>query len=288
MIVALVVCGLLGVACSTGLVKTLSELNAIRQHLIQKYHDEVGVNLTNSRFLSVVFVNSPLNKMDEAARLERAQEAALFVSRNYEGIKSIQAIWISFVATETHFIFFHKTQGLGAYGFNKDGIRWGDSNDPLAPVVKFNANGNQTDISVTRIQLQGNMDEGVALVPHFTVSGDSRQAAGPPPEYVILDFASYSRQPVYTKNAELEIACDDRVAVKGLAQLMPSNASGSDDTIAQFLTVRVSFKSFLKMSAAENVRITLGSKRFELKPEEIEALARLASYATPQNAGDGR
>mgnify|MGYP003694074857 CR=1 FL=1 len=116
-IMAAVFSGLLGMACSSRVVKTLSDLNAIRNHLTEKYHDEVSVNLMNSRFLNVVFVNSTLNKMNQTERLERAQDAASFISRNYEGIKSIQQISISFVATETHFIFFHKTEGLGGLCF---------------------------------------------------------------------------------------------------------------------------------------------------------------------------
>jgi hypothetical protein len=280
-------------ACSTGFLKALSDLNAIRQHLIQKYHDEVGVNLTNSRFLNIVFVNSSLNKLEDGARAQRAQEAALFVSRNYEGIKSIQAIWISFVATETHLIFFHRTDLLSAFGFDKDGRRIGSGSgsaaeeDPRAPVAKFSDSRNETDVSVTRIQLQGNMDEGVALVPHFTVTGDTRRGPVPAPEFVILDFASYSRQQVFTGNAELEIACDERPTVKGFAQLLPSSASGSDETIAQFLTVRVSFKSFLKMSSAQHVTIRLGSKRFQLKPDDINALAGMAARVVPANGVEG-
>lgn len=278
-------------ACSTGALKTLSDLNAIRQHLKQKYHDEVGVNLTNSRFLNVVFVNSSLNKLDDGARAQRAQEAALFVSRNYEGIKSIQTIWISFVATETHLISFHRTDVLGAFGFDKDGRRIGSGSeteeDPRAPVAKFSESRNETEVSVTRIQLQGNMDEGVALVPHFTVTGDTRRGPAAAPEFVILDFACYSREPAFTKNAELEIVCDERPTVKGFAQLLPSSASGSDETIAQFLTVRISFKSFLKMSAAQHVTILLGPKRFKLKPDDINALAGMAGKVVPPNAVDG-
>jgi hypothetical protein len=277
--------------CSTGVLKELSDLNAIRQHLIQKYHDEVGVHLTNSRFLNIEFVNSSLNKLDHGARAQRAQEAALFVSRNYEGIKSIQAIWISFVANETHLIFFHRTDALGSFEFDKDGRRIGPGSeteeDLRATVARFSESRNETDVSVTRIQLQGNMDEGVALVPHFTVTGDTRRGPGPAPEFVILDFASYSRQQVFTKNAELEITCDERPTVKGFAQLLPSSASGADETIAQFLTVRISFKSFLKMSSAQHVAIRLGSKRFMLKPDDINALAGMAATVVPPNAVDG-
>lgn len=77
-IVVTALSGLLGVACSSGMVRTLADLNAIRQHLISKYHDEVAVNLQNSRFLNIVFVNSPVNKMGPQARAERAEEAARF------------------------------------------------------------------------------------------------------------------------------------------------------------------------------------------------------------------
>jgi hypothetical protein len=70
-IIVATLCALLGSACSSGLVKTLSDLKAIREHLIQKYHDDVGVNLTNNR-LSVVFVNSPLNVRAQPGRHYRA------------------------------------------------------------------------------------------------------------------------------------------------------------------------------------------------------------------------
>ena len=170
------------------------------------------------------------------------------------------------------------------FAFDRNGRRLGPGSetteDSRAPVAKYNQAQNQTDISITRIQLQGNMNEGVALVPHFTVTGDARQSTVPAPEFVVLDFASYSRQPVFTKNPELAIACDERPTVKGLAQLLPSSASGSEDTIAQFLSVRISFKSFLRMSAARSVKINLGAKRFELGPDDIDALARMAAHVT--------
>jgi hypothetical protein len=292
-IVVTALCGLLGVACSSGMVRTLADLNAIRQHLISKYHDEVAVNLQNSQFLNIVFVNSPVNKMGPQARTERAEEAARFVSRNYEGIKSIEQIWISFVATETYVVFFHKTQGLGSFGFDKDGSPLspdsGTESDLRAPVVRFSETRNETDISLTRIQLEGNMNKGVALVPHFTVTGDARQNKLPAPEFVVLEFAFYSPQSVFTKNAQLDISCDERPTVKGFAQLMPASASGSDETIAQFLSVRISFKSFLRMSAARTVKINLDSHQFELKPGDVDALARLAAHVdVPQSTGEGR
>jgi hypothetical protein len=286
-------CAALSVGCATGAIKTLSDLNAISYHLKQKYHDEVAVNLNNSRFLTVVFINSPLNKMAGSERLSRAQDAAVFVSRNYEGIKSVEQIWISFVATETYFVVFHKTEGLGSFGFDKDGkgIGPGSENeeDNRAPVVRFNQARNESDVSVTRVQLEGTPNNGVALVPHFTVTGDARVRSTAAPEMVTLDFASYSPQPRFTYNPQLEIYCDDKLIVKGPAQLMPAEASGAEETIAQFVTVRVSFKSFQRMAQARKVRINLGPKHFELGAGDIEALAGMAAHAgasATSNNGD--
>ena len=57
--------------------------------------------------------------------------------------------------------------------------------------------------------------------------------------------------------------------------------------MAQFLTVRISFKSFLKMSAAQHVTIRLGEKRFMLKPDDINALAGMAARVAQSDVGAG-
>ena len=93
-VVAAVTCGLLVAACAP--LKSLTALNALRAQLIRKYHDEVTVNLQNSRYLSIIFVNSPLNKQDQVRRVERAQDTARFIALNFEAIKTIDEVWISF------------------------------------------------------------------------------------------------------------------------------------------------------------------------------------------------
>src|ERR1700741_3234844 len=102
-------------ACSSGFIKSLAGLNALRQHLIEKYHEDVSVNLQNSRFLAIVFTNSALNQQDSAKRGQRAQETARFVTLNYEGIKGIDRIWIYFVASETRYIVFHYSTTIDAF-----------------------------------------------------------------------------------------------------------------------------------------------------------------------------
>ena len=285
-----IVCVLATNACSNRLVKSFAAMNAIRQHLIQKYHDEVVVNVNNSSYLSVVFVNSALNNQSSNERWTRAQDAARFVALNYEDIQPIQQIWIAFMAAKTKFIVLHYNQVIDTFGFDKNGVSLGsaasDTSDLRAPVVRYIPNSNQTDVSITRIQLEGNMNKGVALVPHFVVSGDARQPNGEisPPEFVVFDFASYSAKPLFADNANLEIDCDGQPALKGSARLLPAAESGTTESIAQFLSVRMSFKTFNKIAHARNVKIRLEPKRFDLMPDDIGALARMTSYVRVTDA----
>lgn len=286
---------LLTASCSSNLVKSLSGMNALRQHLTQKYGDQVNLNLHNSRYLNVAFINSELNHQDRAKRIERAQDAASFVARNYDDIKSIEQIWISFVATETRYLIIHYTQGIDSFGFDRSGARLSapaagndpvvttdvtESSDPRAPVARYSQAANRTDISVTRIQLEGDIKRGMALVPHYTVRGDARTlgAATTPPDFVVFDFASYADKPLFQQNPPLEIYCDGRLALKGVASLVPTAESGFDETVGQFLSVQVSFKLLQRMADSKRVRIVLGQKQFELLPDDINALARITAY----------
>lgn len=291
---------LLTASCSSNLVKSLSGMNALRQHLIQKYGDQVNLNVHNSRYLNVAFINSQLNHQDRAKRIERAQDAARFVALNYDDIKSIEQVWISFVATETRYLIIHYTQGIDSFGFDRNGasldaqttrndaVVFDESkkeSDARAPVARYTQATNETDISITRIQLEGNIDRGVALVPHFTVSGDARirGAATTPPDFVVFDFASYADKPFFQQNPPLEIYCDGRLALKGVAALVPTAASGVDETVGQFLSVQVSFKLLHRMANSRRVRIVLGQKQFELLPDDINALARMTAYVPRSN-----
>lgn len=270
-------------ACSSGLVKSLAAMNALRQHLTEKYHDEVAVNLQNSRFLSVSFINSELNRQNPNKRWERAEDAARFVARNYQDIRSIEQVWIAFVETKSKYVIIHYTRVIESYGFDRNGVALGlnsGSEDPRAPVVRYSAIADQTDVSITRIQLEGNMTKGVALVPHFLVSGDARQPGGDisPPGYVIFDFASYSDRPLFSDNAAVQIDCDGHPAVKGFARLMPAQETGTNENIAQFLSVRMSFKALNRIGHSRTVQIALAEKHFQLTADDIDALARMTTY----------
>src|SRR2546421_7735000 len=84
-------------ACSNGMVKRLAEAAKLRQDLMDKYQEtEVNVDLRNSGFLTISFVNSPLNQEDTDKRAFRAQEAAKFVVKSLPSIGKIKTIWIMF------------------------------------------------------------------------------------------------------------------------------------------------------------------------------------------------
>jgi hypothetical protein len=268
--------------CSNRLIKSLAGLNALRQLLIEKYHEDVGVNLQNSRFLSIVFTNSPLNQQESAKRAQRAAETAKFVSLNYQGIKEIDQVWIYFVAAETRFIVVHHSSTIDSFSFDKSGAVMtftpNAREDLRAPIARFNSSRNETDISITRIQLDGDINHGIALVPHFSVSGDARTTPTAAPGSVVFDFASYAVTPVFSDNAKLEIYCDDRLALSGMAPLISGKPSEKDQGAGQFLSMQISFKLFKRMAESRSVRIVLGPRKFELAPDDISALSAMSAY----------
>src|SRR5256885_7229496 len=109
-------------ACSNGLVKRLTEAAKLRQDLMDKYQEkEVNVDLQNSVFLSIAFVNSQMNQEDAGKRAARAQEVAKFVVKTFPSIGKIKSIWITFMASETRWIVFHSRSSLGQFIYNNRG-----------------------------------------------------------------------------------------------------------------------------------------------------------------------
>lgn len=267
-------------ACSA--FKSLADLSKLQKQIREKYQEQkVGVNLRGA-YLSIVFVNSPLNQMDRAARDNRAQETAKFVVASYPAIKQVRNLGVTFTDEKSQFIFFQHFQTLDLFLFNNRGEPLATdretSNDPRRPVVKYNRVANQTDISIMRLQLDGDLNNGVALVPHYVAAGNAQEGKLEPPAQVTLDFASYSNQKIFTSNPDLEIRADNVTTVKSSGRLLSSAESGSDDTIAQFVTVHLPFEQFEKIAKARAVKITLGKKNFDLSDDDLVALRALCSY----------
>ena len=285
---------LLACACLSGLVKSLRDTARLRQQLIDKYHEQdVHVSLQNSRFLSIVFIDSPLNKKDNAERARRAQDTAAFVVANFPEISRIENIWVHFFESESRFIVYQYRRSLGFFAFDRNGVAVNSGRtreeDLRTPVVRYNPARNQTDVSITRLQLEGDMNHGIALVPHFTITGNARDTTSKlvAPDWVGFDFASYADRKVFTGNSRLEIRGDDVLAFTGNARLLTAQDSGSEVSSAQFLTAQIPFQQFSKIANAEDVRIKLGTKEFQLSPEDVKSLRAMRAYV-PQPHGEGR
>jgi len=287
--IALVLCAVcFSQACSNGLVKRLTEVAKLREDLMDKYQEkEVNVDLQNSVFLSIAFVNSEMNREDSGKRAARAQEVAKFVVKTFPSIGKIKSIWIMFMASETRWIVFHSRRSMGHFVFNNraeiivnNGIN--SSDDPLSPLVRFNPTRDETDISLTRIQLGGDLKQGIALVPYFTAKGDARDPNGKvaAPAFVVFDFASYADRRVFSSDSHLEIVCDGKTDFSGKAHLLsPQNSSEGNN--AQFLTAQIPFAQFAKMGEASSLKVKLDATQFDVSPEAIAALRRMAAHVLP-------
>jgi len=288
--ITLVLCAAcLANACSSGFVKRLTEAAKLRQDLMDKYQEkEVNVNLQSSVFLTISFVDSALNQEDAGKRAVRAQEVAKFVVKNFPSIARIKTIWIMFVATERSWIVFHYHRSLNEYAFNNRGEiiatnATNGSDDPLSPIVRFNPTSNETDISLTRIQLGGDLNHGIALVPYFTARGNARDPNGKvaAPAFVVFDFASYGDRKIFSSDSHLEIVCDGTTEFSGKAHLLSPQNSGSEGNNAQFLTAQIPFAQFAKMGEASNLKVKLDATQFDVSPEAIAALRRMAAHVLP-------
>jgi len=284
-------------SCSSGLFKQLSEMSRLRQELMNKFQEkDINVHLQNDVYLTISLVNSPLNRQDNAAREARAAEVAKFVAKNFPRIQQIKSIWVMFVKSETRLVLFHYSQSVGGFVFNNRGesvrrneplsTTTAENEDPLSPTVKFNPGRNETDISLTRVQLAGDTNHGIALVPYYTAKGDARgpaRLAAPPPS-VTFDFASYADRQIFSADGNLEIVCDGVKGFSGKARLLQPQESGSEASPAQFLMAEIPFDQFVRIGEAHKVQVKLNDQKYDLSPEAIAGLKRMAGFVNPATA----
>src|SRR6266540_1519051 len=75
----------------------------------------------------------------------------------------------------------------------------GKSDSSIRPMAIYSPRLKETDIRITRLQLEGDLNHGLAAAPHFTVPGDAsgvRRSASLP-RAVSFDFASYSEKSMF-------------------------------------------------------------------------------------------
>ena len=106
------------------------------------------------------------------------------------------------------------------------------------------------------------------------------------PAFVVFDFASYADQKIFSSDSDLEIVCDGKTNFSGKAHLLLPN-SVSEGGNAQFLTAQIPFEQFAKMGDARSLKVKLNARQFDLSPEAIAALRRMAAYVSQPHSPGG-
>jgi hypothetical protein len=282
---SLLVCG-----CSTAkdLGKTLGELTMVRTELIKKFGEQ-DVNLRvntfqNRKSISVMYVNSPLNQKTTEERAKRAQETAEIVRQHYPSIKNVSEIWVGFMRVTTRLVVLHWSEMIEIRGFDNEGRALRDPGvaplDPSVPVVRYLESQNKTDISSDNIQLEGTLEKGLTVVPHFSVTGDINKTRPRPPKEVSLDFAAFSDTPKFPNITKIVFLVDNKVVYLTEGQFSTSKIAGG--MYSEFLYLKVPTAVFLKITSGNRVKIRLSEHEYTLTESQILQIQRMSDYL-----GDG-
>lgn len=265
--------------------RTIGDLANVRAELIKKFGEE-NVNLHLNTFenqtnVSVTYVNSPLNQKTLDDRVRRAQETADIVKQHYARIKNVGQIWVGFMRTTTSLVIFQRSEMIEMRGFDNEarelrppGVP--EEEDPNQPVVRYTANQNRTDISGNGIQLEGTAENGVTLVPHFSVTGDVNKIIPKPPEEVSLDFAAFSEKPKFPNVTKIVFVSDSKVVHQTEGQF--STSKMANDMYSEFLYLKIPTAAFLKLSSGSAVKIRLNEHEYTLTESQILQIQRMSGY----------
>jgi len=284
----LIVTLVVAVGCTTAkdLSKALTDIGHVRAEIIKRF-GENDVNLNVNTFqgqtsISVHFINSPLNAKSAEERTKRAQETAELVKQYYPSIKTVSAIWVAFARVTSRFVVFHWTEVLDVHGYDNEARPLSDrgnapvSIDPSKPTVRYSANLNSTDISSTGIQLEGSPENGVAMVPHFSVAGDVNRVTPRPPNVVSIDFASYSAQPRFPNTTKIVFITDNKISYQTEGTFSPSQLA--DGTFSEFLTLKIPAAAFVKITDGTTVKVKLETHEYRLSEIQLLQIQRMSDY----------
>ena len=268
--------------------KSLVEVSSLHEEIVKKFGDkEVNVNLHNSNSLSVTFINSSLNAKSLEERAKRAQQTAVFVSRRYPAINQIESIWIYFVQTQTRYIVVHYSESLGEFGFDKngqplnpypEGSPGNNSDTSEQPVATYSPEKKQTEVMITRLQLEGDLENGLALAPHFTVPGDATgvKLSSSFPQSVIFDFASYSEKSMFPGETKITALVDGRVVFETSQQFSTSQLPNF--TFTAFLKLEIPYPAFRLMVTGKTLTLRLADREYRLSDAQLAALREMTTY----------
>lgn len=275
--------------CGRNVLDSLGEIAQLRNDLIKEFHEQnIEVSVQNSTNLAVTFVNSPLNGLPDE-RFRRAQETALFIKRHYAGIDRLESILVRFMKNEMRMYIVNYTEEIDSFVFGKNAVLIGAPpgyepfNDEEGVTVNYNPTRNESEVRITRLQLEGDTDKGLALSPRFKVRGDASTAGHTVgiPSAIIFDFASFAPEKIFKSDPAFKIVADGNTILNDKAYNLSATTAGGNE----FLVQAVPLDQFLKLTEAKTVLLALGNKEYSLTEAQLHALRDMASYA---NAGRKR
>ena len=279
---SLLAVSVLTAGCVKDAVSTLGELQRVRTEINKKFGEDVNVHLAQgpSLILTITYINSSLNDKTPAERGQRAEQTAQLVKANYQKIQSVGEIWVVFIRRQTRFGFFHYSEGLDVYGFDKQGQRLALPNRTGNPSGSKSASAvsneyryleatNESDIVLNGLQLEGQPggNKGLVVLPHFKVSGNVKFQKAVPPAKVSFDIASYSDKEEFEQVTPIAFIADGRTIIKTEGAFEGGNT--------QFCYLTVAYADFRRMIAAEQLTIKLGAKEYPLTPDQFAGLQNM-------------
>jgi hypothetical protein len=287
-LVLVVICLLLaGCKGAKEIGKTLGALVEVRGEIMKKYNESgVDVRVNAGRFsgISVNFINSPLNDKAPGDRVKRAQETAEIVKAHYPDIKTVDQIIVSFSQDKTVLIVFHSWRIFDIYRFDNQARMITDSGetytsgneDPTKPNTLYSPNRNETDVSSNGIQLEGTPENGLTMVPHFSLVGNVNKVTPKPPATVSLDFASFSAKQRFHGVTKIVFTTNKKISFRTDGQFSTSHLS--DGMVSEILYLKIPRADFIKIAEGSDLVIELGDSGFRLAPQQVLQLQRMADF----------
>lgn len=276
---------LLAAGCGK-LVKSLGELSQLQADITKEFKEQdVNVNLNNGTSLTITFVNSLLNSQESEDRRQRAARTASFVTTHYPSIARIETIWVVFLRTETHFVVVNYSESIEYFGFDKQGQplpppepeRFIERADETRPAADYDPTLKQTDVIIREMQLEGDLNNGFSVVPHFAVPGDASGARRSTtfPDSVRFDFFSYSEKSMFPGAPKFTFLTDGKVVFETTEQF---STSKFEDKFSESASIGVPYQTFRRMIRGKTLKLTIGDREYAFTGEQLQALREMTNH----------
>ncbi len=130
---------------------------------------------------------------------------------------------------------------------------------------------NQITVQVMPLQVYGDLNNGIVMVPNYISWGKKIIA----PKWIDLEFISYSEKgPLFLHDRQLLIYLEDKILYSGRLKLsLLKRSSGTPTT--EVISQRIPYSQFVQLTDGAGVKIKIGKIEFTLTQEHLESLRDL-------------